>query len=960
LLKIATTFLLDRNKTICDLIIFEPMKKHTNIKTGVKKKKHDGNILKKQFMLGAAKVIAEKIVAEKERNNGRAPWGFASKLLEEGRHIFPTMSRRTINNYVERLEKEKKVGRTILIDGSNNNMSSITDPNIYSGSNSAEKDAIDADSTSDSSESNDDADSNSGSNDDHTFDANSNSDSDAENEPPKVVGGRPKGSTIATSIDLKERTLAAMNDAAIELRKRQDDAKVTRERLKKGILTQIISDCKAFHGLPESVSINEGSIRQRLKRCTKTGVKGTKSPMAEIEPYIVSAIIQLANMRVPITTSQGLQLCNSIIQGTKFQRVVAEFQKNNLRCSTNKLGPGYWRGFLSRNKHLIRAKKAVKFDTKRAEWCTYLNLEEMYDEVYSHLVSTNLAVKHEEAVWRNEAGDVVFCEKEAMGLKSPYELIHPGWLVFVDEVGSNTSQAKDGAIGGQTYLCSRDGRPQQRAATKDAHFTVLGFTAANGEPLMCAIIFAAKSLKSEWVLGFDPFAEWIGGEENVSDNIGKGKAMPQGPECIFNGKHIPTFCCCSENGSITGQLLKEMLTAIDNIGVYDRTGTGLNPFLLLDGHGSRFDLNFLDYVNAVDTKWECCIGLPYGTSYWQVGDSSEQNGCFKMALTRAKQELVTKKNDAGLPFAIDKTDIVGLVRQAWEKSFARVKTNIKAVASRGWGPKALNYKCLQHPEILSTKNGASQKGLTIDSRSCAAPEELNLSDGLAATLIDRIVLYKNKEANRNGADADEQRQKRRVTAEERLRCHDKRISAGLLASAGRFHLGAEVRDHVQQRADAAKEKEYNTQVRKKDEYDTLLAKVEEIKRLNLPYDKWNTAQLKAMVKWYKRDGDEKLPNKKQELIARYLATCGREDLPAPLLPVAFNALPPLPLVEHCTIDAPVPNIDNCTNEDETVLHLNDDSIYQEDEREVAEILLAAGINNDRDVIAAIATGTTDV
>jgi len=52
------------------------------------------------------------------------------------------------------------------------------------------------------------------------------------------------------------------------------------------------------------------------------------------------------------------------------------------------------------------------------------------------------------------------------------------------------------------------------------------------------------------------------------------------------------------------------------------------------------------------TKWNCCIGLPYVTSYWQVGDSSEQNGCFKMALTKAKQELVMKKNEAGLEFAI--------------------------------------------------------------------------------------------------------------------------------------------------------------------------------------------------------------------------------------------------------------------------------------------------------------------
>jgi hypothetical protein len=35
-----------------------------------------------------------------------------------------------------------------------------------------------------------------------------------------------------------------------------------------------------------------------------------------------------------------------------------------------------------------------------------------------------------------------------------------------------------------------------------------------------------------------------------------------------------------------------------------------------------------------------------------------------MALTKAKQELVTKKNDAGLEFAINKTDVVGLIQQA--------------------------------------------------------------------------------------------------------------------------------------------------------------------------------------------------------------------------------------------------------------------------------------------------------
>jgi hypothetical protein len=84
-------------------------------------------------------------------------------------------------------------------------------------------------------------------------------------------------------------------------------------------------------------------------------------------------------------------------------------------------------------------KRAVKFDTKLAEWCTYQNIQEMYEEVYTYLVTAGLAVKHSDAIWRNEAGDVVPSEKDGFGCKTAYKLIHLEWLVFVDEVGSNTS-----------------------------------------------------------------------------------------------------------------------------------------------------------------------------------------------------------------------------------------------------------------------------------------------------------------------------------------------------------------------------------------------------------------------------------------------------------------------------------------------------------------------------------------
>ncbi len=72
--------------------------------------------------------------------------------------------------------------------------------------------------------------------------------------------------------------------------------------------------------------------------------------------------------------------------------------------------------------HLIIAKKSVKFDSKRADWCNYLNMEEMYQESKG---STGLACEHQEA---------------RFACKTKFGLIQPDRLIFVDEVGNDTSQ----------------------------------------------------------------------------------------------------------------------------------------------------------------------------------------------------------------------------------------------------------------------------------------------------------------------------------------------------------------------------------------------------------------------------------------------------------------------------------------------------------------------------------------
>jgi hypothetical protein len=68
-------------------------------------------------------------------------------------------------------------------------------------------------------------------------------------------------------------------------------------------------------------------VRQRLKRNSKSSGNGQKSPMQAVEPYLVSIIIQLANMPIPISTSQDLQLANSLINGTRFKDELQWFEK---------------------------------------------------------------------------------------------------------------------------------------------------------------------------------------------------------------------------------------------------------------------------------------------------------------------------------------------------------------------------------------------------------------------------------------------------------------------------------------------------------------------------------------------------------------------------------------------------------------------------------------------------------
>ena len=130
-----------------------------------------------------------------------------------------------------------------------------------------------------------------------------------------------------------------------------------------------------------------------------------------------------------------------------------------------------------------------------------------------------------------------------------------------------------------------------------------------------------------------------------------------GLTCVFQGKTIPCLTRWSSKGSITAQILIDILHTLDYLQVIDQS-EGRILSLLHDGHGSRFALEFLQYIMNPLYEWVVCIGVPYETALWQVSDASEQNGAYKIALVRAKENLIRDKIKKCMPPTIEPYEII--------------------------------------------------------------------------------------------------------------------------------------------------------------------------------------------------------------------------------------------------------------------------------------------------------------
>ena len=81
------------------------------------------------------------------------------------------------------------------------------------------------------------------------------------------------------------------------------------------------------------------------------------------------------------------------------------------------------------------------------------NFKQMYDQVYEMMVVAGVAVKTPELKYYNVGSQVVDeNDTSVIGMGTHY-LLHKPQLVFhFDETGRNTSQVKDGRLGGERFI----------------------------------------------------------------------------------------------------------------------------------------------------------------------------------------------------------------------------------------------------------------------------------------------------------------------------------------------------------------------------------------------------------------------------------------------------------------------------------------------------------------------------
>ena len=111
----------------------------------------------------------------------------------------------------------------------------------------------------------------------------------------------------------------------------------------------------------------------------------------------------------------------------------------------------------------------------------------MYDSIYKTMVESKVAIELPEKVSFDRDQKITQSTEEQYWLPSKYQVVHPNYMIFVDETGKNTNMKSNGKIGGEQFIVPVQSVTNTGCigATTNIHFTVLSFK----EMQLCVRLF---------------------------------------------------------------------------------------------------------------------------------------------------------------------------------------------------------------------------------------------------------------------------------------------------------------------------------------------------------------------------------------------------------------------------------------------------------------------------------------
>ncbi len=253
-------------------------------------------------------------------------------------------------------------------------------------------------------------------------------------------------------------------------------------------------------------------------------------------------------------------------------------------------------------------------------------------------------------------------------------------------------------------------------------------------------------------------------------------------------------------------------------------------------------------------------------------------------------------------------DLIPLINTAWKSSFAHIDKNKNALADRGWNP--LNQNLLLHDDLRATmtrkeksaeyhlsndiiiprKFKSSEASLTATeaSSSTTSPsnhpsidtgsdqsspstiakpgDELNFSSGESLQYLKAMFNQDQWHAARERICEDNMNDGK--TIKEQLKANS-RLSAGILFKTGTNRLGKTVFDICRDNQQEKKQKSIDKMKKDENEYIKNVENAMKVWKKKGNVNNMTIRELTIVIKPFKQKSYGKMPNKKEELIAKY-------------------------------------------------------------------------------------------